>query len=229
METQHPCEKIFPVLPWTDIDTIFLDMDGTLLDKHFDDYFWEQYVPEHFSLLHDIPIEEAKARLLAKYRSVKETLNWADLHYWTRELGLDMLELKLRINHLIGVHPYVIEFLEHCLTARKKLYLITNAHAGSLAIKLDKSALAPWFDRIICAGEVGLAKEVPDFWQRLETILPYDRNRTLLVDDTEKVLFSAKEYGIRHLLFVARPSSRQRVAYSCHFPSIEFFRELLPE
>jgi 5'-nucleotidase len=229
METQHPpCDKVRPSFTWSTIDTVLLDMDGTLLDKHFDDYFWEQYVPEHYSLLHDIPIEEAKSRLLARYHAVRETLDWADLHYWTRELGLDMLELKLRINHLIGVHPYVVEFLEHCIATRKKLYLITNAHSGSLAIKLEKSALAPWFDRIICAEEVGLAKEDPHFWQRLAGMLSFDRQRTLLVDDTEKVLFSAQEYGIRHLLFVARPSSRQRVRYSCHFPSIEYFKELLP-
>ena len=26
---------------WPTIKTVLLDMDGTLLDKHFDDYFWE--------------------------------------------------------------------------------------------------------------------------------------------------------------------------------------------
>jgi len=59
-------------------------------------------------------------------------------------------------------------------------------------------------------------------------MLQFDKNRTLLVDDTEKVLFTARDYGLGHLLFVARPSSRQRVQYSCHFPSIEYFKELLP-
>lgn len=223
-----PCDKIFPELPWQEIDTVLLDMDGTLLDKHFDDYFWEQYLPEHYSLLHDIPVEEAKSQLLARYHQVKETLDWADLNFWSRQLGLDLQELKLRINHLIGVHPYVIEFLEHCLRTGKKLHLITNAHAGTLAIKLEKTALGPWFDRIVCAGEVGLAKEEPLFWERLEGMLQFDKKRTVLVDDTEQVLFSAQAYGMAHLLFVARPSSRQRVQYSCHFPSIEYFKELLP-
>ena len=45
----------------------------------------------------------------------------------------------------------------------------------------------------------------------------------------EQVLLAARTYGMGHLLFVARPSSRQRVAYSCHFPSIEYFKELLPD
>lgn len=227
--TPAPCEKIFPLLPWEEIDTVLLDLDGTLLDKHFDDYFWEQYVPEHYSLLHDISVEEAKAQLLARYHKVKDTLDWADLNFWSRELGIDLQELKLRINHLIGVHPYVIEFLEHCLKTKKKLYLITNAHSSTLSIKLEKTALGPWFDRIVCAQEVGLAKEDPLFWEQLQQLLHFDKTRTLLVDDTEKVLFSAQNSGLRHLLFVARPSSRQRVQYSCHFPSIEYFKELLPK
>lgn len=222
------CEKIFPIFPWDNIDTVLLDMDGTLLDKHFDDYFWEQYLPEHYSLLHDISVDEARGQLLARYHKVKDTLDWADLNFWSRELGMDLQELKLRINHLIGVHPYVIEFLEYCLKNRKKLYLITNAHSSTLSIKLEKTALGPWFDRIVCAEEVGLAKEDPLFWDRLEQLLAFDRTRTLLVDDTEKVLFAAQTHGLAYLLYVARPSSRQRVQYSCNFPSIEYFKELLP-
>jgi putative hydrolase of the HAD superfamily len=222
------CEKIFPVFPWDNIDTVLLDMDGTLLDKHFDDYFWEQYLPEHYSLIHDISVEEAREQLLARYKAVKETLDWSDLDFWSRELGMDLQELKLRINHLIGVHPYVVEFLEFCLKRRKQLYLITNAHSRSLSIKLEKTAIGPWFDRIICAGEVGAAKEEPLFWERLQTMLNYNKQRTLLVDDTEKVLVTGREHGLGYLLFVARPSSRQRVNYSCNFPSIEYFKELLP-
>ncbi|ADW16754.1 HAD-superfamily hydrolase, subfamily IA, variant 1 [Desulfobulbus propionicus DSM 2032] len=223
------CEKIFPVFPWKQIDTVLLDMDGTLLDKHFDDYFWEQYLPEHYSLLHDISVEEAKAHLLARYHQVKDTLDWSDLDFWSRELDMDVQELKLRINHLIGVHPYVVEFLEYCLKIRKRLYLITNAHSSTLSIKLQKTAIGPWFDRIVCAAEVGLAKEDPQFWQRLEEMLQFDKRRTLLVDDTEKVLFAAQSHGLGFLLFVARPSSRQRVQYSCNFPSIVYFKELLPQ
>ena len=222
------CEKKIPELPWLDIGTVLLDMDGTLLDKHFDDYFWEQYVPEHYSLKHDLSIDEARAQLLARYQHVKNTLDWSDLNFWSRELGMDLQELKQRINHLIGVHPYVIEFLEACIKAKKKLYLVTNAHSASLSIKLDKTAIGPWFDRIVCAEEVGLAKEEPEFWGRLEQMLSYDKQRTLLVDDSEGVLLAAKQYGLAHLLFVARPSSRQKIEYSCHFPSIVYFKELLP-
>ncbi len=222
-------EKIPPRISWDALDTVLLDMDGTLLDKHFDDYFWEQYIPEHYSLLHDISVEKARQELLSRYHAVENTLDWTDLGYWSHELGLDIPELKMRINHLIGVHPYVIEFLEFCLTNRKKLYLITNAHSGTLSIKLKKTSIGPWFDRIICAEEIGLAKENEQFWHRLEETLGFDKGRTLLADDTEKVLDAARAYGMGHLIFVARPSSRKQVRYSEHYPAIEFFKELIPK
>jgi putative hydrolase of the HAD superfamily len=221
-------DKIFPNFSWDEIDTVMLDMDGTLLDKHFDDYFWEVYVPEHYSLLHDISVEEAKEQLLARYREVEDTLEWTDLEYWSHELGLDIPELKLRVNHMIGVHPYVVEFLESCLAIGKKLYLITNAHSRTVSIKLEKTSIGPWFDRVICAEEVGLAKENPEFWYRLEGILGYDPKKTLLADDTEKVLHSADTYGIGQLIYVARSSSRQPACYSMKYPSIDYFKELMP-
>jgi putative hydrolase of the HAD superfamily len=226
-KTDKVAEKIFPDFSWDTIDTVLLDMDGTLLDKHFDDYFWEVYVPEHYSLLHDISVEEAREQLLARYREVENTLDWTDLSYWSHELGLDIPELKMRVNHMIGVHPYVVEFLEFCLTARKKLYLITNAHSRTLSIKLEKTSIGPWFDRVICAEEVGLAKEDSEFWSRLEKMLGYDPERTLLADDTEKVLRSADSYGMGVLIYVARSSSRQPARYSEEYPSIDYFKELM--
>ena len=32
------------MIPLKDIKYVLLDMDGTLLDKYFDDYFWEHLV-----------------------------------------------------------------------------------------------------------------------------------------------------------------------------------------
>ena len=228
MTCDQNCKRL-PDIHWPEIDTVLLDMDGTLLDKHFDDYFWEQYVPEHYSLMHGLSVEEARQQLLARYQRVENTLDWTDLDYWSRELGLDIVALKLRINHLIGIHPYVIEFLEFCLRMRKKLYLVTNAHSKTLAIKLKETSLSGWFDDIVCSQDLGLPKETPEFWPRLAARLEFDPKRALLADDTEKVLEAARAGGIGHLVYVARPSSRKPVRYSKEFPSIVYFKELMTE
>ncbi|MHB1348551.1 MAG: GMP/IMP nucleotidase [Desulfobulbus sp.] len=221
-------EKIPPDLDWSEVDTVLLDMDGTLLDKHFDDYFWEQYLPEHYSLAHDLTVAEAKAELLGRYQRVENTLDWTDLDYWSSQLGLDIPELKIRINHLIDIHPFVPDFLRFCREKGKQVHLVTNAHPKTLAIKLDRTAIGHLFHRIVCAEEVGLAKEDVRFWERLAGMLSFAPGRTLLADDTEKVLRSAEQYGMGFLIFVARPSSRKPPRFSRRYPSIEYFSELLP-
>jgi putative hydrolase of the HAD superfamily len=212
---------------WDKVDTILLDMDGTLLDKHFDDYFWEHYVPEMFAEQNDLTPLEARKELLARYKSIEGTLAWTDLDYWSKKLGLDIPALKLKIDHLIQVHPYVIDFLKYCRRLGKKVHLVTNAHSKTLDIKMRKTDLGSYFDRIICSEEVGLPKEAPEFWERLESILDFDKKRTLLADDNYNVLQAAEVYGMGVLIFVARPSSRAEVQYSEVFPSIVYFKELI--
>lgn len=219
--------QILPDFSWSEIDTVLLDMDGTLLDKYFDDYFWEEYVPEQFAKENNLSPIEARKELLKRYRRVESTLQWTDLDYWSDQLGLDIPELKCKVDHLIQVHPYVIDFLKFIRKQNKELLLVTNAHSKTLDIKMAKTKLGKWFDRIICAEEVGEAKEQPVFWEKLEGMLGFDRKRTLLADDTEKVLRSAKSYGLEHLIYIAKPSTRLEIKYSDEFPAIVYFKELI--
>ena len=220
-------EKIPVQFSWDTVDTVLLDMDGRLLDKHFDDYFWEVYLPEHYSLLHNITIERAAQELLERYRKAENSLQWSDIEHWSRELHLDISELKQRIGHLIDIHPHVFDFLDHCRNLGKQLYLVTNAHPQTLAIKLKQKDISLWFDRMICAEEIGFAKEEPQFWKNLKELLGFDPQRALFADDTEKVLHAAADFGIRHLIHIARASSRKEITYSNTYPSIDFFRELI--
>ena len=225
MNSQTP--QIKPDFSWSEIDTILLDMDGTLLDKYFDDYFWEEYVPKVFAETNKLTEKEARKALLKRYQSVESTLQWTDLDFWSDQLGLNIPELKCKVDHLIQVHPYVIDFLEYLKQIGKTVHLVTNAHSKTLKIKLRKTAIGPHFDRIVCAEEIGYAKEQPEFWEKLQVMLQFDKSRTLLADDTEKVLHSAKQYGIRFLLSVARPSTRLPVIHSQNYPSVAFFNELI--
>ena len=220
-------KQIQPGFSWSQIDTILLDMDGTLLDKYFDDHFWEEYVPKIFAETHKMSAEDARKELLERYQQVENTLQWCDLDYWSKQLGLDIPELKCKVDHLIKVHPYVIDFLEYAKSINKDVHLVTNAHSKTLDIKMRKTALGSHFDRIVCAEEIGYAKEQHKFWEKLEDHLGLNKKRTLLADDTAKVLHSANQYGMGFLVFVARPSSRIPVKFSPDYPSITYFNELI--
>ena len=212
---------------WSQVDHVLLDMDGTLLDRHFDDYFWEKYVPEIYASKHEISVVQAGSELLARYKSREGTLAWTDLDFWSNELDLDIPDLKTQVDHLIAVHPYVIDFLRYCQKINKPTYLVTNAHSKTLDIKMGKTALQGYFDKIICSLEVGLAKEDPAFWERLGSMITFDPARTMLADDTEKVLLSAERAGIKHLVHIAKPSSQAPARPSTNFHSITYFKELI--
>ena len=226
MNKESTENKITADFHWHDIDTVLLDMDGTLLDKYFDDYFWEEYVPLNYAKENGLTLTQATDELMGRYRAVESTLNWTDLGYWTEQLGLDIPALKREVNHLVDVHPHVIEFLDFITGQEKRVSLVTAAHNTTLQIKMEKVSLTPYFQDIVCTEDIGLPKEDPRFWAELETKLGFDRDRTLLADDTEKVLKSAQHHGIAQLIHVAKPSSRSAIRYSEEFASIVFFNEL---
>ena len=217
-----------PFLDWSAITTVLLDMDGTLLDKHFDDYFWEEYVPHVFAKRHGIEKSEAQTALLRRYQAVEDTLLWTDLDFWSEQLDLDIPKLKGDIDHLISVLPHVHPFLDFLALHGKEICLVTAAHHKTLAIKLQKTDLAPLFSRIINTEEIGLPKETPDFWQRLEGRLGFNRSQTMLADDTVKVLHAARLHGIEHLVHIAKPSSQRHARPCADFISISSFADLLP-
>ncbi len=215
-------------LNWNDIDTVLLDMDGTLLDRHFDDHFWLEHVPKTYAANHAIPLAEAKEYLYALFRSQENTLNWTDLDYWSDRLGLDIPLLKREVNHLIAVHPFVVEFLLFLRRHGKEVHLVTNAHSKTLDLKMHTTRLGPYFTGIISAHEVGLPKEDLAFWGRLQQRIPYRPERTLLGEDSERNLYTAKQFGIRYLIYVSRFSSTVHPVPSPNYTSVHHFGELIP-
>ena len=216
------------MIDWKAVDSVFLDLDGTLLDLHFDNHFWLEHVPLRYAEARGIPTQQAKAELLARYRSREGTLEWYCVEHWSRELGLDIALLKEEVEHLISVHPHVIDFLEALTALGKRRVLVTNAHQKSIALKMGKTPLAGYLDRILCSHDIGVPKESGDFWPQVHAIEPFDRERTLFVDDSATVLHTAKGYGFRWLLSVLAPDSKGPVRKPNEFPAIQHFAELLP-
>jgi putative hydrolase of the HAD superfamily len=216
-------------IPLKDIEFVLLDMDGTLLDLYFDDYFWGHLVPEKYAAKQNITFGAAKDYLFKVYRSHEKTLNWTDIDFWSRELHLDIQALTEQIKHLVEVHPHVIDFLGMLKRHRKKVFLATNAHYKVMHIKFKKTQIGKYFDSVLCSFDVGYPKESIEFWQRAEKILRFEKDKTLFIDDTEDVLKAAKAYGIKYLLFKTVANSKSKPKVSDEFPVISDFRELMRE
>lgn len=215
-------------LAWSAIDTVLLDMDGTLLDLHFDNHFWLEHVPQRYAEHHGISRAMADLELQPLFLQHAGTLNWYCTDFWTQELGLSIREIKREVAHLIALRPDADTFLAALRQAGKRVALITNAHRDSLTLKLERVELAPWFDRLISSHDYGYPKEDPQFWQALQADFGFDPARALFIDDSLPILRAARRFGVVHLLAVRRPDSRKPDKDTEEFAAVDDYRDLLP-
>jgi putative hydrolase of the HAD superfamily len=214
-------------LPWHQIDTVLLDMDGTLLDLHFDNHFWLKHLPQRYAEHHGISLALAEAELLPLFRQHAGTLNWYCTDFWSRELKLSIRELKREVADLIALRPDAELFLRALREAGKRVVLITNAHRDSLSLKMERVELAPWFERLISSHDYGFPKENQQFWFALRQDVGFDPARSLFIDDSLPILRSAGQFGVAHLLAVRQPDSQAEPKDTEEFDAVEDYQELL--
>jgi len=215
-----------PSLPWNAIDTVLLDMDGTLLDLHFDNHFWLEHLPSRYAQHHGISRAQADAELLPLFQQHAGKLTWYCLDFWSAELKLSITELKREVAHLIALRPDADTFLAALRAAGKRVVLVTNAHRDSLSLKLERVELAAWFERLISSHDYGFPKEDQQFWFALQQDLDFDPRRALFIDDSLPILRSAMRFGIAHLLAISQPDSRQPARETAEFAAVTDYREL---
>lgn len=216
-----------PSLPWRDIDTVLLDMDGTLLDLHFDNHFWLEHLPKRYAEVHGVSLAMAQLELMPLFEKNAGTLNWYCTDFWSTELNLPVKDLKVEIAHLIALRPDAETFLAALKQAGKRVIMITNAHRDSLSLKMERLELAPYFERLISSHDYGYPKENPQFWDALQDDIKFDPARSLFIDDTLPILRSAGRYGIGHLLAVLEPDSRKGPKDTEEFEAVEDYRALI--
>ena len=118
-------------------------------------------------------------------------------------------------------------FLAALREAGKRVVLITNAHRDSLSLKMERIALAPFFDRLISSHDYGFPKEDQQFWYALQQDFAFDPTRTLFIDDSLPVLRSAQRYGVAYLLGVCQPDSRAPRKDTAEFDGVDSYETLL--
>lgn len=190
-------------------ETVMLDMDGTVLDLAFDNYMWLKHVPERYAAAKGLAPEEARERLYARFRAMHGRLEWYCLDHWSDDLGLDIAELHREQNHRIGYLPGAEDFLAAVRERDVRLLLVTNSHMETLRIKDDVTDITAHFDAIYSSHEFGVPKERQEFWEALEEAEGFDTATTLFVDDTVRVLDSARNFGLTNLVEITHPDTSQ--------------------
>lgn len=194
-------------LDWKQIDTVFLDMDGTLLDLHFDNYFWLEHLPTRYAEVHGLTREQAVEYLNSHHERTHGTLHWYCLDHWQDIIQTDIVALKQEIAHKIQWRAEAEQFLIYLRKQQKKVVLLTNAHFKSLELKFKHVPLQDHFDDVLISHTFQLPKEHELFWSTLEQHYPIDKKRSMFIDDNLRVLQTAYEHGVEHLVFIRQPDS----------------------
>jgi HAD superfamily hydrolase (TIGR01509 family) len=217
------------MLNWSKISTVLLDMDGTILDLHFDNHFWLHHLPLRYSESAKISLEQAKENLAIHYEKVAGTIDWYCLDYWAKQTKLPIRALKREVQHLISLRSDAHDFMVALRESGREIILVTNAHPDSLLLKIELTQLDKYFDVLYSTHEFGVTKESQLLWERLQGKQGFDLGNTLFVDDSINILESAQQYGFEHLLAVENPDSQKAIRTINSFPSTSDFRTLIEE
>jgi putative hydrolase of the HAD superfamily len=222
-ESSHPA---FEPPPWDSIDTVLLDMDGTLLDLAFDTYFWWQHLPAVYGAARSLSPEVAREQLKPRFKACEHTLDWYCVNYWSRELDLDVPALKRAAGERIGWLPGAEDFLRRVRARGKRVVLMTNAHPEAVRIKDERTGLTRYFDAVHSSHSFGAPKEDARFWAAVREAEPFDPERSMFVDDSLPVLRAARAAGIRWIYAVRRPDSSAGPRVHSEFPATDSVAEL---
>lgn len=234
-DRQATTSALAPEVDWHRIDTVLLDMDGTLLDLNYDNLIWNQVVPLRVaqrafdtSSPTQEQIESAARPLIDQMLEHRGRLEFYDLHYWGERAELDMVALHHEFAEHIDYRPGAKSFLEALAGSEKQVVLATNAHRDCLGVKHRHAGLLDYFDAVISSHDYGAPKEEQQFWQALQRTHPFDPARTLFIDDNQQVLAAARKFGIGLLLCVVQPDLHRPPQAIHDYAAVDDLSTLLP-
>lgn len=221
-------EQTAELLDWSQIDTVLLDMDGTLIDLHFDNTLWNSHLPKAYAQANLMSTDEARELLFGHMQLNARTIKFYCLDYWAEFTGLNILQLHRDVSGLLRYRDGTEEFLHWLQSHPGRVMMATNAHRDSVKIKDSRLNLLRYFDTVVSSHDYQQVKESQEFWQTLVTTETIDPQRALFIDDNEAVLDSAAQFGIANVLCVASPDSRRPARTESAHPIVHNLADLVP-
>ena len=210
------------------METLLLDMDGTLLDLRFDNHFWVQYLPRRYSEIHGVDADHAHQHVETSLRAWEGTMQWYCVDHWSDHFQVDIMALKQEVLHLVRYRDGVKEFLERLPETGVTAYLVTDAHPEVLALKQSLTGVHDNVHAAYSSHHLGAPKRHKAFWEAFGSEVSFEPGRAMMIDDSPHVLDQSRSFGIGHQLCVYQPDSGTEQEHGHEFALINDLRDLLP-
>lgn len=134
------------------MQVLSFDLDGTLVDRDFDDNLWLIELPTAYARQNNVTVEEARAHFRAEYSKVgPNRLEWYDVAYWFAHLKLDAdpKEVVEGLRHKVKLYPDVLPELRRLRKMGCRMVVFSNAPRLFLDIKIKAEGLDSFFERVV--------------------------------------------------------------------------------
>lgn len=211
---------------WSHIDTVCLDLDGTLLDQAYDNHIWRDLVPQRFAVAHALDMHAAYSEIARRFEARRGTLSWYCIEHWSRDLGIDIGALHREVRSHVAWLPGAQSFLLRMREAGKKLVLLTNSHPVALAVKHEQTGVLDYLDASATSHEFGHPKEDGRFWEAAVARFGFDPARSLFADDNTHMLEAASAAGLRWVYGIRHWDTRGPRREHADHPSVDSVADL---
>jgi len=111
-----------------------------------------------------------------------------------------------------GVYGDVVAIVECLRRAGFRMYVLSNWARETWAMVHEGFDFLRHFDDIVISGHVGLAKPDPKLFDLARDRFEVTPQATLFIDDNERNVVAARDYGFRAIHFVSASRLREELA-----------------
>jgi putative hydrolase of the HAD superfamily len=181
------------------LELISFDAEGTLVTPDFSQTIWHEAIPALYAQKKGIDLAQAKKYVAEEYGKVgDQRLEWYDIEYWFRYLGLGSSEPVIQSCLCkIAYYPEVIEVLSS-LAGEYRLIVASGTPLELLRCLLRD--IKPYFVRVFSSISHYRQVKSPEFYSRMCEEMGVKPSQVIHVGDNWQFDFlNARQAGINSL------------------------------
>ena len=171
------------------------DLDGTLIDSNG---IWAG-VDRTFLARRGMPYtreyRDGMAHMIFPL-AAQFTKEFCNLSESCGDIMAEWMELAQDSYAHVALKPYARELLDKLSSGGERLAIFTSAVPTHCETALQTHGLAPYFERVVFAHDLGMNKSSPEAFRRAAKLLGVAPEECILLDDSVKSCSAAKEAGL---------------------------------